>query len=70
VPVHCVRFSIGLDVCISRAEKQFNGAALELNILSIKGAAARLEEIQFSENFDSIIWHEISEWSEAFPIVC
>src|SRR3989344_269052 len=55
VPVHCVRFSIGLDVCISRAEKQFNGAALELNILSIKGAAARLEEIQFSDNFDSII---------------
>jgi len=38
-----------------RAEKQFNGAALELNISSIKVVAARFEEIQFSENFDSII---------------
>ncbi|MDX3943662.1 hypothetical protein QYP06_31785 [Pseudomonas aeruginosa] len=54
-PVHCVRFSLGLDACISRAEKQFNGAALELNISSIKVVAARFEEIQFSENFDSII---------------
>lgn len=54
-PVHCVRFGLGLDACISRAEKQFNGAALELNISSIKGVAARFEEIQFSENFDSII---------------
>ncbi|MDH4565636.1 hypothetical protein E8E95_02980 [Pseudomonas sp. BN414] len=55
VPVHCVRFRIGLDACISRAEKQFNGAVLELNISLIKSVAARFEEIQFIENFDSII---------------
>ncbi|MDT4874632.1 hypothetical protein FQZ97_1099430 [compost metagenome] len=53
--MHCVRFRIGRDSCISRAEKQFTGAALELSVSSIKSVAARFEEINFSENFDSII---------------
>lgn len=55
VPIHCVRFDVPLDVCIARAERQFNGAALELNISLMKTAASRVEEIQFTENFDSII---------------
>ncbi|MEH7996781.1 hypothetical protein V3413_30845 [Pseudomonas aeruginosa] len=55
VPVHCVRFNISLDLCIARAEKQFNGAALELNVSIIRSSARQLEEIQFNENFDSII---------------
>lgn len=55
VAVHCVRFRIGPDACISRAEKQFNGATLELNISLIKSVAERFEEVHFSENFDSII---------------